>query len=142
MDQDLKKFFRKSDLLGHLVMRPLDHIEPNWELLWDEESEGYLIENDSFSDLWNDLVKDLSMCDPLTNYHDNEDRLAEHVKSSLYWEIDKVNGRWVGEDYAIILEQGGFDDIAQRDLLIAAAGRIKAAMTHGQTNFDGYPSPI
>ena len=58
-------------------------------------------------------------------HHENEDCLAEYVIDNLNWKIKKVNGRWVGEDYAVILEQGGFNDIDQKNLILAAAGRIK-----------------
>lgn len=136
MNHYCKLFFRNSELLDYLVLRPLSHIEPNWELTWDEESERYVLEDDSFADLLNALVEDLASCSPPVRYHDNEDRLAEHVKVKLGWNIKKVGVRWVGADYQSILEQGGFKDIDQSDLLQAAAGRIKAAVNRGQVCFD------
>lgn len=48
----------------------------------------------------------------------------------------KKGSRWIGADYASILEQGGFKDSDQLDLIQAAAGRVHAAFDFGQTHFD------
>jgi len=58
------------------------------------------------------------------------------VIAKLKWPIVKVKGRWIGADYASILEQGGFGDIDQQDLVAAVAGRIHAAIRFGQHHFD------
>lgn len=131
-----KLFFKNSELLDYLVLKPLSHITPNWELTWSEESDRYAPEDDSMADLLNRLVDDIASCNPPVRYHDNEDRLAEHMKGKLGWNIKKVGDRWVGAGYFAILEQGGFKDIDQRDLLEAAAGRVKAAVDRGQKHFD------
>ncbi len=47
--------------------------------------------------------------------------------------MDK-NGR--GDSYTVILEQGGFDDEDQQNLILAAAGRIIAAINYNQLHFD------
>ena len=39
-------------------------------------------------------------------------------------------------DYEAIINQGSFGDEDQKNLILAAAGRIEAAIEHGQTNFD------
>lgn len=39
-------------------------------------------------------------------------------------------------DYIVMLEKGGFDDVGQKRLVKAAAGRIQAAIVQGQTHFD------
>lgn len=134
--KEIISFFQQCEYLGHLVTRPLSHIRPNWELIWDHEKKEYLIEEDSYSNLLNILIKELSTVDPPPKYHDHEDRLAEHVNSDLGWNVNKINGRWVDEDYEAILEQGSFNDIQQKNLVLAAAGRIRAAIIRGQTHFD------
>jgi len=131
-----KDFFRNSDLLDALALRQLSHINGNWELTWDETNGEYMPEDDSFAAKVNLLIDQLGGVNPPAKYHDNEDRLAEHVKAKLNWNIRKVGNRWVGGDYPVILEQGAFNDIDQEDLLLAAAGRIKAAVEKGQEHFD------
>lgn len=133
---DTKTFFHNSDLLDRLILRPLSHIKSNWELTWNNKKQKYENEKDSFAQLLNQLVKELGSVNPPARYHDNEDCLAEYVKSNFNWKIKKVTGRWEGEDYAAILENGGFHDSDEENLILAAAGRIKAAINRGQLHFD------
>lgn len=133
---DTKEFFGQSDLLDRLALRQLSHIKGNWELIWDGEDGKYESEEDSYAEKVNQLIQELGRVDPPKKYHENEDCLAEYVIDNLNWKIEKVNGRWVGEDYAAILEQGGFNDIDEKNLILAAAGRIKAAMDRNQHHFD------
>ncbi len=133
---DTKEFFRNSDLLDQLVLRQLSHIKGNWELTWDEEKQGYIPEENSYADLLNKLIEEMGQVDPPAKYHDNEDCLAEHVKSNCNWDIKKVNGRWIRADYPSILEQGAFDDIDKNNLIFAAVGRIKVAIKQKQFHFD------
>jgi len=76
------------------------------------------------------------MIEPPFQYHRNEDCLAEYVNANLNWNLKNVGGRWVGEEYSVILEQGGFNDINLVNLKLAAAGRIKAAIIRKQLHFD------
>jgi hypothetical protein len=73
---------------------------------------------------------------PPKRYHDNEDVLANHVIETMKWPIRKEKGRWIGADYHSILEQGGFQDVDQKELIAAAAARIRAAIMCGQKHFD------
>lgn len=132
----LIEFFRHSELLDALSLRQLSHMKHNWELTWDDEREQYEPEEDSFAQKVNDLIVELSDIKPPRRYHDHEDRLAQHVIDRLGWDIRKVGARWVGQDYPSILEQGAFGVEAQKELLLAAAGRIKAAIRLGQRHFD------
>jgi len=134
--EDIESFFHRCEYLAYLVTRPLSHIRPNWELILDYENEKYLVEEDSYSNLLNILIAELSTVNPPSKYHDHEDRLAEHVISDLGWNVRKINGRWVGEDYVAILEQGSFSDRQQKDLVLAAAGRTRAAIIRSQFRFD------
>jgi len=134
--ENIKSFFKQSDSLSYLVTRQLSHIKCNWELIWDPEKQEYFPEEDSYAELLNQLINDLNAVNPPSRYHENEDCLADYVISNLKWNIKKVRGRWVGQDYAAILEQGGFNDINQENLILAAAGRIKAAINRKQLNFD------
>lgn len=133
---DARKYFRNSDFLDGLVLRPLSHIKGNWEVTWDGGKQEYEPEEESYAESLNHLIDELSRVSPPTRYHDNEDRLAEYVITKLNWNIKKVGGRWTGVDYAAILEHGGFDDINQENLILASAGRIKAAIDRHQLHFD------
>ena len=131
-----KSFLGNSNLLDRLVLRQLSHINGNWELTWDKSKEEYVPEEDSFADEVNKLIDKLSRLNPPSKYHDNEDRLAEYAIANLNWNIQKIGGRWIGSDYASILEQGGFDDVNQNEACLAVAGRIQAAINRGQLHFD------
>ena len=134
----MKSFFADSgaDYLDREVLRPLSHIHANWELTWDEESQKYCEEEDSFAHKLNELIEELENATPPAKYHDNEDRLAEYVRKHLNWNIKKVGKRWIGEDYAAIIEHGGFHDIDEKELVMAAAGRVHAAIRFGQQHYD------
>ena len=134
---DVKSFFAHSNAtLDVIVLRPLSHITANWELFWDAKTEQYVPEHDSFAALLNQMIQELATANPPARYHDNEDALAQYVIQNLNWGIRKQNGRWIGADYESILEQGGFGDADQVELLTAAAGRIHAALARGQQHFD------
>ncbi len=132
----MRDFFGWSETLDHIALRPLSHIRPNWELTWDREAGTYVEEEDSFAGLLNKLIDEMDELDPPASYHDLEDEIAESCRQSLKWKIQKKGSRWVGEDYLAILEQGGFDDVDQHNLVLAAVGRVRAAMDHGQITFD------
>lgn len=132
----MKNFFANSSWLDHMALRPLSHIRGNWELLWDRGNQKYHEEADSFAGDLNQLIDELTMTVPPRQYHDNEDCLAEYVAKTLNWQIRKVGRRWVGANYEHILEQGGFHDLDERNLVLAAAGRIAAAKRFGQDHFD------
>ncbi|HDS1810215.1 hypothetical protein [Pseudomonas putida] len=124
MDIRIRDFFAQSDMLDYAVLRPLSHLNLCWELIWD--GEGYVDEEYTFSGILIRLIDRMASVTPPKKYHDNEDILAESVIASLKWKIEKVGNRWVGADYASILEQGS----------LATAGRVAAAIKHGQHRFD------
>lgn len=132
----MKSFFARSDSLDREVLRPLSHILPNWETTWNAAEQKYSEEDGSYAAELNALIDELAAATPPAKYHDNEDRLAEYVVKHLKWPIRKEGKRWVGEDYDLILQQGGFHDIDERDLVLATAGRIRAAIDRGQTHYD------
>lgn len=136
METKIKAFFANCDFLDYMVLRPLSHINMSWELTWSSLDNEYEREEGTFAPLLNDLITELSTTIPPAKYHDNEDCLAEYVKQSLNWNIHKKGGRWEGDDYNVILEQGGFKDINQQNLIQASSGRIKAAIDRGQNHFD------
>lgn len=140
----IRQFFSCSDWVDHQVLRPLSHIRGNWELTWDHDSQSYVPEDNSYAALLNDLITELDSCTPPKRYHNNEDILGRYVAKHLNWGVTKKGSRWVGangkvlhpSDYLALLEQGGFGDNNQSDLVKAAAGRIHAAINRGQTHFD------
>jgi hypothetical protein len=137
INQKVIDFFQQNDLFDHLVTRQLSHIKGNWELIWDHHNKRYKPEEDSFAKMINDLVVEISKLRPPSKYHDNEDRAIEICKafSKLNF-IEKKGNRWVGGDYAWILEQAGLYDINDGDLCLAMSGRVKAALDRGQIHFD------
>lgn len=134
--QDIRNFFAWSDVLDYLVLRPLSHITSSWEMTWDHAAAQYEPETGTFAADLNAVIENIATCPRPARYHDHEDRLAESVIRNLGWPIQKKGSRWVGADYASILEQGGFRDFAQADLLSAASGRVHAALSYGQNHID------
>lgn len=137
----IKSFFYNSHDLEWIVLRPLSHIKPNWELTWDNTNNLYLIEKDSYAEQLNHLINEITKTNPPKRYHDNEDILAENITKALNWQIIKKGKRWIGEDYKSILEQGEFNDINEQNLILAAVGRIHAAINLGQRHFDDMEEP-
>ena len=141
---NLRNFFEPSDFMEHEVLRPLSHIRANWELQIDPETGRYLEEEDSFAALFNALVNELTTTQPPLRYHDNEDRLGEYVQKHLNWNIRKSGSTWVNQDgsrlhptdYLALMEQGGYDNRGIHNLVLAASGRVHAAIRRGQMHFD------
>jgi hypothetical protein len=133
---NIRDFFAWSDWLDRMVLRPLSHIAPNWETRWDHEEKRYRPEPSSFADDLNRVIELVATCSRPLKYHEHEDVLAERVVLDLKWPIQKKGGRWIGADYASILEQGAFKDLDQRHLIAAAAGRVHAALDYGQRHVD------
>ena len=136
MNTKIKEFFECSDLFDYMVTRQLSHIRENWELTWDNDKRTYKPEEESYAEIINDLIAEVSSIEPPEKYHNNEDCLAEYCKQRLGWDIEKVGNRWLGFDYVSILEQAGFDDKDEENLILAACGRVKAAINRGQLHFD------
>jgi hypothetical protein len=132
---EVRAFFSWSELLDREVLRPLSHIRPNWEASWSHSEQRYEPEENSFADELNIAIELIATTLPPERYHDNEDVLAQYVIEKLKWPIRKEGKRWVGEDYASILEQGGFEDVDQGELLTAATGRVFAAFRNGQEHY-------
>ena len=84
----------------------------------------------------NKLIGELAQLNPPTKYHIHEYCLAEYVIGYCHWTIYKVGNRWKGLDYVSILESAGFYDVGESNLMLAAAGRTKAAINRNQNNFD------
>lgn len=134
--QAVRQFFAWSDLLDHAVLRPLSHVRSNWEITWDHATAQYLPEDDSFASGLNTLIEEIARTDPPARYHDHEDTLAEIVRDRLHWPIHKRRNRWIGADYESVLENGSCGDADQVELVLAAAGRVRAALARGQMHFD------
>jgi hypothetical protein len=132
--EDRRRFFAWSDVLVYMVLRPLSHIAPNWDVGSDQER--YRPEPGSFAEDLNRVIDLVAECPRPARYHDHEDLLAECTLRDLKWPIQKKGSRWIGSDYVSIIEQGAFDDLDQRNLIAAAAGRVHAALDHGQKHFE------
>ena len=136
MKINAKVFFGGNELFDYLCLRPLSHVKGNWDISWDFGRKEYVSEDNSYADNVNFLFSELGDVIPPKKYHDSEDRLAFYLIDSLGWDLQKKGNRWIGADYRSILEQGGFKDIDQENLVLAVAGRIKAAVDRGQKSFD------
>ena len=134
--KDVRAFFARSSWLDQIVLRPLSHITLNWECRWDTENGRYMPESDSFADDLNKVIELVASCPRPFKYHDHEDLVVENLIREKKWPLQKKRGRWVGADYHFILEQGGFADLTQQNLIAAAAGRVHAALDYGQSHFD------
>lgn len=137
-------FLKPSDFLEHDVFRPLSHIWPNWDPFIDSNTGRYVVEEGSCVGLFNELIDELATTEPPVRYHDSEDRLAEYVRDHTDWKVQKRGSVWVDKDgaqlskksYLSLLERGGFKFDRESDLVVAAAGRIKAAIRYGQLHYD------
>lgn len=145
MDMNIiRQFFESSDFIEREVLRPLSHIRACWELQIDLKTGRYLEEEDSFAALLNSLIDELATTQPPSRYHDNEDRLGEYVQKHLNWGIKKSGNTWVNQDgkrlhpsdYLALLQQGGFDKNGMGNLVLAASGRVHAAIQRSQMHFD------
>jgi len=132
----IKDFFRNSEFLDGFALKHLSHIRPNWELSWNKEMEQFEEVEDSFAKEINDLISELETVSPPVSYHVHEDNLAEYVMEHLGWNIEKRANKWTNAEYRSILDQGGFGDVNQQNLLKAIAGRIHKAIELGQSHFD------
>jgi len=47
-----------------------------------------------------------------------------------------VGRKWICDDYASLIEQGGFNDIDELNLVKSISGRINATLKFGQKNYD------
>ncbi len=135
MNHEVIDFFANSEDLLDFVLKPLEHIRGNWDLIWDSENECYVEEEDSFGAEVNQLINELATIDAPQNYHEFEDKVA-FFQSETWKHIIKVGRFWEGAGYASILEQGSFKDYKQESLVTAAAGRIKAAIERDQLFLD------
>ncbi|MCU8466012.1 hypothetical protein BTO03_24905 [Vibrio parahaemolyticus] len=131
----LDSFFEDSEFLDYEVLRPLSHIRGNWELSPGTDT-LFEPEEDSFAVELSQLIEELETTDIPSRYHDNEDRLARYVQEKFDNEIEKIGNRWVGQDYRIILQDAGFFDINEQNLVQSAKGRIVAAINFGQEHYD------
>lgn len=130
------EFFDRTELLDYEVLRPLSHIRGNWELFSGTDGYHFEVEEDSFAKELSELIDEIDGAEIPARYHDNEDKLAEYVRDKFEREIKKVGNRWVGSDYRIILQDAGFFDISEYNLVQSAKGRIISAKKYNQNHYD------
>jgi Methylase-associated X1 len=108
----------------------------DWETCWNDEARRYQPEPFSFAADLNQVIECMATSPRPPKYHTNEDVLVEGILHELKWPIQKKGNQWTGADYASMLEQGGFRDLDQKNLIAAATGRVHAALDYGQLHFD------
>lgn len=134
MNLEVKKFFAQSEYLDQMVLRPLSHIDQDWELI--RGNDGYLAEEGNLSAHLINLIDVLASTEPPKKYHDNEDRLAEYLVS-MGSKIQKKGRYWIGDDYGFVLQQASLaHQLNHEELIFSAAGRVMAAIKHKQRMFD------
>lgn len=136
--EPIRAFFAKSSWLDQVVLRPLSHIAPYWELQWNDDLQKYQPEEESFAEDVNALIEVLAAILPPESYHDNEDVAVLEFLKRHKWPVVKRGRMWTGEkfDYAAALEHGSFQLAVQSELLQAASGRIHIAIKYKQHHFD------
>lgn len=132
----IHNFFANSDNILYFVLKPLEHIRSNWDVFWDHDNECYQEEDDSFATELNQLINEIAAIEAPNNYHKHEDRVARYLQSENWMYIWKKGRFWRGSEYKIILEQGSFKDFNQEELILSAAGRVKAAINRQQFHLD------
>jgi hypothetical protein len=140
-------YFAQSEMLDYTVLRPLDHVFGNWELIWDSAEYKYRPEEDSFADHINILIQEIASSIPPDNYHYYENKLAEMYDAVKRGELKldnsgkiwinastgcRVSKEWVGH----MIEQSRSGSDSLPDLVLAASGRVAASMKHGISHFD------
>lgn len=142
-------FFRRSSFLDHAVLRPLSHVSPDWELQSDGDDDHYLEEDGSLAAHLNVLIENIANSSPVLDYHSHENELAsgyqEVSSGEIYLEgnlwLDRKTGRPIEKDmvgHMIEQSTAGWDDLPE--LVLAAAGRVAAALRFGISHFDDLDS--
>lgn len=132
----VRAFFARSDALDYLCLRPLDHIAPSWEVVWDLDGLRCVPEEDSFAADLNLAIDEIAGAVRPPRYHDDEDALIEAYLGASKWPQQKKGNRWIVADYASLLEQSASADLHEARLVSAATGRVHAALDLGQMHFD------
>ncbi len=140
-----RSFFAGSDYLDHAVLRPISHVAPNWELIRDPISDLYEEEDDSLAAHLNVLIEEVSLSSPPRDYHSYENRLAIHYEGvttgrfylhGKLWR-DRQTGELVEKDFVgHMIEQATCGHYDVPDLVLAASGRVAAALYFGVEHFD------
>ncbi|MER8445211.1 hypothetical protein NKH52_18670 [Mesorhizobium sp. M1066] len=132
--EQIRDFFARSPFVPGMVLRRLSHIKHNWEVGWDPHSGRYLPEPFSLAADLNEVIDQIAATTPPGRYHDHEDIIVGCVSS--IFSAEKQGGRWRGDDYGFLLEQGLMMSGRLDDLILAATGRVYAAINSGQKHFD------
>lgn len=136
-------FFYRSDYLDYVVLRPLSHVAPNWELVIGGD---YLFEEEdgSLAAHLNVLVEEISLIVPSIDYHSYENNILYNYSNFLnkyqlkgkIWH-DKSTGLPLDKsEIGYMIEQGSSGQVDVPDLVMAAAGRIATSMYYGVDHFD------
>ncbi|MFC3023596.1 hypothetical protein ACFODT_07140 [Vibrio zhugei] len=67
-------FFANSESILDYVLKPLEHIRSNWDVIWD--CDKYLEEENSFGAELNALINEIAETKAPDNYHKYEDKVA------------------------------------------------------------------
>lgn len=84
----IKNFFYKSETLAMAALLPLDHIYDNWELRWNESTEEYREEDDSFSPQINGIIRDLVRSGFSEMKMESPIELAQFLNRRLDWPVE------------------------------------------------------
>lgn len=132
----MRDFFENSDFLDIMVLKPLSHIRPDWELSWYGSIDEYKPSVDSFAYELQQLIYEIEACVAPDDYHLHEDIVIKSTPQEFNEEVYKQGRLWIGQSYQILLQNGGLFDDDAKNLVMATAGRIAVAKRHGQLHFD------
>ena len=142
--ENVMAFFSGSCLLDGEVLRPLSHVRSNWELMPDIGG-LYEIEEDSFAGMLNSLVSEIAATTPPSDYHSYENSVAAYMNLVRDETYTLRKGRWryaadgrtlSVHELTYMLEQASCDSNDIPDLVLAAAGRVRAALKFEQHHYD------
>lgn len=122
------------------VTRPLSHIAPHWELIWQDKERRYLDEEYSLGSHFNDLIEDISVSPKPKNYHRYMDNHLIYrsdivLKNKIWCDVstdDKIDVEMMGH----YISQEAIGDLEAKNLILAAAGRIEVSRKLGFENYD------
>jgi hypothetical protein len=118
----------------------------NWELVGSESGDPlFEEEEDSYAAHLNVLIDEIAAASPPYDYHEHENQIAAEYRGAIngryflkgrLWH-DKQTGQPIQkDDVGHMMEQASSGSDNVPGLVLAAAGRVATAMSHGVANFD------
>ncbi|CAG9001425.1 MAG: hypothetical protein CENE_03445 [Candidatus Celerinatantimonas neptuna] len=125
-------FFANSQQLDILVLKPLNKIQPNWLLNWDDENRIYVQTPDCFACKINYLIDCIQAAPYSINYTDQQQQLMSHLISlPLPKTVFELN-----QCYILLLKNGFYIDKWGQDLISLLSTLVNRLQHIGFLHFD------